>query len=299
MPAAAESHDTIPIEALDYSGQNRAPCVKCGTAMVAGTPACPKCGYDPASVPLNPDKAREILGEFDPDVTPVSKRKKKPKKIAPAPPPPTCSQCSYPIAGLTAEPNGSVTCPECGTRQVIRVRRAVDDETSRDVERWMYLKPSLVLAGFFVMLVLTLLVQGWVQGGLNGALSGWIRPSTSRGWGVAARAVAHGLAWYGCGVVVGFGVALLLTTFWCGGSTTKRVLALQIASLMTMAFGVTTAVLLIPIPIPLWAVLAVVGIFYTYYLADWQDLYMQDAGIIAGVTVVAMWIVRIAWNILL
>jgi len=266
--------------------------------MAAGTPACPKCGYDPASIPLDPEKAREILGEFDPDVTPAAQRKKKtPKKPVPVPPPPKCSQCSYPIAGLTAEPNGTVTCPECGTRQVIRVRRAVDDETSREVERWMYLKPTLVLCGFLLVLVLALVVQGWVQGGVSGALSGWIRPAASRGWGVAARALAHGLAWYGCGVVVGSGVALLLTTFWCGGSTTKRVLALQVTSLMAMAFGVTTLVLLIPIPIPLWAVLAVVGIFYAYYLADWQDLYMQDAGIITGVTVVAMWVATIIANI--
>lgn len=282
--AVPPNQGSIAIEGPDYRGMTRAPCPNCGAAMTPGVPACPVCAYDPASIPLDPAKAREILGDFDPDATPKDKRAPKPSAKKAKRNAPTCTGCGYNLKGLPALPSGGTQCPECSTINSVILRRDEDEETSREIARWTYLKPLYLLIGGLTGYVPLLLSRGWLNGNYPAALSGMIKPPGQSGWGSALANLGLGLALYAWTVVVSAGLTFLVGLAWAGISTTIRILVLQTAGLLATLFAVWLLIYMIPIPIPWWAISAFCGLFYLYYLADMQEIEWWDAAVIGVAT---------------
>ncbi|CAG0970561.1 hypothetical protein PHYC_01222 [Phycisphaerales bacterium] len=270
----------IAIEGPNFAGKTRAPCPKCGAAMTPGIPACSVCAYDPASIPLDPAKARDILGDFDPDATPKEKGEPRTIKKPPKPRIPTCTNCGYSLKGLPAQPSGGIVCPECSTHNTVVLRRDEDEETSREIARWTYLKPLYLLIGGLIGYVLLLIARGWINGNLDASIYGIVRAPGQRGWNVALVNVLVGLAFYAWTVVVASTLTILAGLAWAGLSTTFRVLFLQSAGLLATIFAVWTLLYTIPLPLPWWAISAFCGLFYIYYLADMQEIEWWDATVI-------------------
>lgn len=303
---AASGPDQLAIDPLSLAsppptGKTRAPCPMCGARMEIGVPACAVCAYDPRSVPLEPGKAEAVLGDFDPDATPTHERKKrirKPPLKAAAPVPHLCKECKYDLTGVPAEKSGGLKCPECATLNRFMTRRAVDEETSREINRWTYLKPALMGAGGLAAYSVLLLAQGWLQGGFRGALSGWVKAPGQSGWGVAFTHLGVGMALYVWMVIVGSMVTLLASFLWIGLSNTLRATVLNVSGLMAVALALELFFFTLPIPIPWWAVSTLCGIIYAYYLTDMQDWYFQEGAIVTGATWVVMWVSVIVIGVL-
>lgn len=258
--------------------------------MVVGRPACGACGYDPRHVPLEPSKAEAVLGDFDPDVTPASKRDKAKAKPKPTPrPEKSCTRCGQSLTGVPTLPQGGVKCPECGTENRALTRSEVDEETSRDVAKWTYLKPALMIV--FSMPVYTglLLLQGWWQGGWQGALLGPVRATGQRGWGLAFQSLAVGLGLYVWSVGIAFVVTFVSGVLWTGMSTTLRAMLVTLAGLLAVAFACGLALFAIPLPLPWWAIFAFCNLGYTWYLAEMLDLDLHEAFIVSLMTAVGIW----------
>ncbi|GJQ30724.1 MAG: hypothetical protein HBSAPP03_26080 [Phycisphaerae bacterium] len=271
-------------------GRTRAPCPKCGGTLVVGQPACARCGYDPRDVPLEPSKAEAMLGDFDPDATPSEQReRKKPKPPPPKPKEPTCTECHYVLTGVPARPEGGRVCPECGHLNRVITRSETLEEDSREVTRWSYLKPALMIAGGLPVYALCLMLQGWWQGGWQGALTGPMRAAGSRGWTLALQSLGLGLGLYVWSVGVAFVMTAVLGVVWTGVSTTFRIMALSIAGLLAVAFACGSVLFLIPLPLPWWAIYAFCALGYSWYLGELLDLDLHEAFVVTFLTAAGIW----------
>jgi DNA-directed RNA polymerase subunit RPC12/RpoP len=288
--AGAREPEVLDLLEDDFAGKSRAPCPKCGGAMRPGVPACGGCGFDPSTIPLEPSKAREILGDFDPDATPAHKRAPKKAKATAKVPSPVCSSCGYALANIPASAQGDIVCPECGTRNHVSLRREVDEELSAEVARWAVLRPALMIAGGVGVSAAVLLAMGWIQGGVAASLHGVMKPPGQRGWGVALGNLAGGMAFYAWASLIAWGTTAALGLLWTGIANSLRMMLLNVAGLVAVAFGMYLALGLIPLPIPWWAMGVLCWIVYVWYLADMQDLDLQEAGVVAGASVVAVWL---------
>lgn len=280
----------IGLEKSAVAGRTRAPCPTCGGALIVGQPVCGGCGYDPRSIPLDPAKAEAILGDFDPDITPEEKREK--KKPKPPPPPPkekTCTQCGYALTGVPARPQGGIVCPECGEENRSRTRGENDEQLSREVARWTYLKPALMAGISLPIYAVLLLIQGWWQGGWQAALVGPVRAAGVRGWPLAMKSLGLGLGLYVWSVGIAFVVTVVMGVMWTGISTTFRVTAVTVAGLLAVAFACGLFLFAIPLPLPWWAIFAFCMFGYTWYVGEMLDLDMHEAFIVSLMTAVGIW----------
>ncbi|MDX2131950.1 MAG: hypothetical protein SFY69_07860 [Planctomycetota bacterium] len=300
-PAAGttgHADDVLQLSDDTFAGKSRAPCPKCGAAMRPGVPAC-VCGFNPAALPLDPEKVRQILGDFDPDATPADQRRPKKAKPAPAVAQPTCGACGYVLTGVPTSAQGDVTCPECGTTKRLSYRKPEYDELSAEVARWSVLRPVFMIAGGLLVVVGVMFANGWVQGGIRGAALGWVRPPGQRGLGVAGPLVLGGLLVYAWATLVAFGVTALLGVMWTGVSTTFRKMLLNVAGLVAVALAIRVTVDLIPLPIPWWATGMVCGVIYAWYLADMQDLDLQESAIVTFCTALLVWVTLAIFSLML
>jgi uncharacterized Zn finger protein (UPF0148 family) len=278
----------------DHSGRHRAPCPKCNTPLAVGQPACPSCGYDPSSVPLEPSKARAILGDFDPDATPLHERlktKARARRNKPPPPEyrPTCTQCGYDLRGVKPGP-GDLTCPECGTANSFRIRSEEDERLSLEIARREIHRPVRYLIVGLLLTAALLLADGWIQGGFKGSLYGFIGKGPPGGWIGSLKNLGLGLAGYAGAASLAFTVSLACAFLWTGLNTTIRILALQVAGFAAAATALLLLLLAIPAPIPVWVLVLIAACMYAYLLADGQDLYFQDAAFVTGITLVLIYI---------
>jgi DNA-directed RNA polymerase subunit M/transcription elongation factor TFIIS len=116
----ATDNSEIEVAPLDMSSLHRAPCPKCGVALVAGIPGCSACGY-------RPEERNVALADRPPSKKPRSSKSLK------------CKTCGYDLTGLKGG-----KCPECGNASSTYSRREWDEETSREVARNAYMKAAIV-----------------------------------------------------------------------------------------------------------------------------------------------------------
>lgn len=257
--------------------------------MVVGQPVCGGCGYDPRSIPLDPAKAEAILGDFDPDITPEEKREKKKPKPPPAPPKEkTCTECGYALTGVPARPQGGIVCPECGAENRALTRGEADEELSREVAKWTYLKPVLMAAISLPIYAVLLLLQGWWQGGWQGAYFGPVRAAGVRGWPLAFKSLGAGLGLYVWSIGIAFVVTLVLGVLWTGISTTLRATVVTLAGLLAVAFACAMFLFAIPLPLPWWGIMAFCLLGYSWYLGEMLDLDLLEAFIVSLTTAVGI-----------
>ncbi len=297
--ASAREPGVIDLLEEDFAGKSRAPCPKCGGAMRPGVPACGRCGFDPTTIPLEPSKAREVLGDFDPDATPAHKRASKKAKAPAAVRAPACSSCGYSLAKLPSSAQGEIVCPECGTINRIALRREADEELSAEVARWAVLRPVLMIAGGLGVSAAVLLAMGWVQGGVAASLHGMLKAPGQRGWGEALRNLAGGMAFFVWASLIAWGATAVLGLLWTGISNSLRMMLLNVAGLTAVAMGMYLALGLIPLPIPWWAMGVLCWIIYVWYLADMQDLDLQEAAVVTGASVFAVWVMTMGVMLML
>jgi len=285
---------------------HRAPCLKCGEPQRVGVPTCTKCGHTPGEVPLSPDKAREVLGDFDedPDATAADKRERQrtreerarvreqqrlkdaAKREA------SCSGCGYSLKGLKGGPDG-VTCPECGVVTKVYARSDHHLQTSLEIARSTVRKPLLFLAVGVPGVALLSGAQGWIVGGMAGSMYGFIGTGPKGGLVEAAANAGLGLLWLGIAWVVATVTLFVCGLVWTGVNTTFRLMSLQTAGLMSIASLTFLLLSAVPLPIPVWVIASIAGIVYAWQLSDAQDLYAQDAAIVTGLTGFVLVMVRL------
>lgn len=290
---------------------HRAPCLKCGAAQQVGVPRCPTCGHTPAEVPLAPDKAREVLGDFDedPDATGADKRERQrnreerarareqQKLKDAARREASCSGCGYSLKGLKGGPDG-ITCPECGVVTRVFARADHHLQTSLEIARSTVRKPLLFLACGVPGVALLSGATGWVVGGMAGSLYGFIGPGPKGGLVEAAANAGFGLLWLTIAWVVAMVVVFVCGLIWTGVNTTLRLMALQTAGIMAIAALTFLLLAAIPLPIPTWVIASIAGVVFAWQLSDAQDLFGQDAAIVAGIIGFVLVMVRLAADLL-
>lgn len=286
--------------------KHRAPCLKCGTPQQVGVPTCPKCGHTPGEVPLTPERAREVLGDFDedPDATGMDERtrqrtreerarareqqrlKDAAKRDA------SCSGCGYSLKGLRGGPEG-ITCPECGVVTKVFARDDRHLQTSLEIARSTVRRPLLFLACGVPGVTLLSGAKGWVVGGMAGAMYGFIGPGPKGGPVEAAANAGLGLLWLAIAWVVAMVSVFVCGLIWTGINTTFRLMALQTAGIMSIAALTFLVLAAIPLPLPMWVIASIAGIVYAWQLSDAQDLFGQDAAIVTGITGFVLIMVRL------
>lgn len=273
----------------------RAPCPACGSSFEPNKAACPSCGYDPATVPLNPDKAREVLGEaFDahPDDTAEAREQRRQRKLKRDAEEarlqvPLCSECSYELTGVPSDNHGGIRCPECGTINRIRVRLAHDELVSREMAREMFRKPIVYLAiggglyvAFYVFQAVRAAQAGVTPGGAALGLT-----STGPDYVKAASVLAGGAILFAFAWLVGLITLLVVGKFLFDGiDSHPRHTALFVAAAIScsLSFLVVGAALtsgmifLLP--------LGITTFMYAAMLADMNDIELRDARIVSMVT---------------
>jgi DNA-directed RNA polymerase subunit M/transcription elongation factor TFIIS len=299
-PASAAStdgtFDIIPLEDVEMTG-SRAPCPRCGAAMVAGISACGSCGYDPSSVPLNTEKAREVLGDFDNDgtFTPSDERarmkaaakvkkanlKEKPSEIP-------CKKCSQNLLGVPVRKDGVIVCPECGVENRPITRREYDEEVSASVHRWTYLRPALMLGIGLAVCVVLWAANGWIRGGMVGAASGWI--GNGPPGGVVGSVVQVGVGFVGFTIasIAAVGAVIFAGWVWTGFAGSMPLIVLQTTGCLATSLAMVLFMRAIPIPFPGMIIIALGAMLYAYLLSEEIDVYLQDATIITVMTFAAI-----------
>jgi predicted RNA-binding Zn-ribbon protein involved in translation (DUF1610 family) len=131
--------DLIPVEETESYKKTRAPCSRCGGAMMLGVPACPACGFDPSLMP---------------DEVTARKKPKKPKGM-----PKNCTSCKYDLAGVPVSTNGQLICPECGEVNRVSLGRIDLQDVSREVARNAFIKPLMFMGGGLAVSFLVLALQ--------------------------------------------------------------------------------------------------------------------------------------------
>ena len=268
--------------------RTRAPCLKCGAALRVGVPACPSCGFDASSVPLQPAQARRVLGEFDadPDSSPQSRRRRRPRDAAPPPALPTCTHCKYNLSGVLPDSQGCTRCPECGHSNRLFLRNPKDELVSREVARATIRKPAIMLIAGLAGLTLFLFARGWWTGGATGAVFGPLAASgsTSSSLQTGLYSVGVGLAiWLGV-TLVAFGVVMAAGWLWLGLDGKPSLTLLQVAGSMTVTACCVVFLGLLPLPIPPLIVYGLAGFMYAGFLTDLCEFYIQDATIVTVLT---------------
>lgn len=276
----------------------RAPCPKCGASFQPGKAVCVMCGFDPATVPLNPEKARELLGDFDahPDDTAESREERRRRKAERDASErvrtvPTCKQCGYELSGLVADTRGKVKCPECGTSNRFHTRFGHDEMVSRQMEKETIRRPLVYLCiggGTYVAAMIGMGIQAASTASRSAAISGVA--STGPNFAAAIGAMIAGLLIFGGASFIGVVIYLILGKFLLGGvdshlrHTVFFVVSAMSCALALFALGATV--------IGAWVLLIPYGLaafLYAALLAHFTDTDLRDARIISLVTWVFIW----------
>jgi len=295
-PAPDDSLDIIPLEDVEMTG-SRAPCPRCGAGLLAGVSACRSCGYEPSSVPLNTEKAREVLGDFDNDGTftpseersrmkAAAKAKKKSPKQAPAEIP--CKKCSQNLLGVPVRKDGVTVCPECGVENRPITRREYDEEVSASIHRSTYLRPALMLGIGLAVCVVLWAANGWIRGGMNGAASGWIGNGPPGGLLGSVVQVGIGLVGFAIASMAAVGAVMFAGMVWTGFSGAMHLTVLQTTACLATSLALVLFLRAIPIPFPGMIIIALGAMVYAYLLSEEIDVYLQDATIITVMTFAAI-----------
>jgi RNA polymerase subunit RPABC4/transcription elongation factor Spt4 len=213
-------------------------CESCSKLINAEVKVCPYCSYDQTLGP--PGKLKKPLH--------------------------TCRHCGYDLAGLP-EP----ICPECGHRNARRsTYSSLYDDDSREITRWAYLRPVIMLGvGLFGICLFALLRYH------------------------DPKYVAFTLIRYAVEVPVVLGVYIGCCAAWIGFDMPLRLVALRLAGIFAVVDLIADVVGIFPI----WVVwLSVSGIAYIWMLAQELDLDLQDALIIA---IISGGATAIAWMVVL
>lgn len=276
----------------------RAPCPKCGSSFQPGHPECVVCGFDPASVPLNPEKAREVLGDFDapPDEDPEERearrrRRKEQTEADRLRNVKKCKKCGYEMTGLPAEKQGGVRCPECGTNNRFYTRFEHDEMVSQEMERAAFRKPFIFFcigAGAYGASFLYIAAKAANKASTSAAIAGG---TGGPNFAAAAGVLFGALVVFVAATVIALVVYLLLGRFLLGGVDTHfRHTVFYVSSAMSCAlatFAVPATVL------GGWVLLFPYGLAaftYAALLGDFTDTDPRDARIIS----IATWMFIVA-----
>jgi predicted RNA-binding Zn-ribbon protein involved in translation (DUF1610 family) len=259
--------------------------------MAPGIAACPACGYDPSSVPLNTDKAREVLGDFDNDgtFTPAEERERQAAKAAKKKGDKdrssiACKACGQSLVGVPRQKAGELICPECGVSNRPASRREYDEEVSASIERWAYLRPAIMLTVGLAICMLFWFADGWIRGGMRGAAVGWIGTGPKDGLFGSFVQTIVGLIGFVCASAIAVVVVFLAGVSWTGFSGTVTLTILRTVGCLAAALAMVTMVRAIPLPIPGLITLALGSMAYAYMLSEEIDVYLPDAMIITVMT---------------
>ncbi|MFA6043542.1 MAG: hypothetical protein WC718_01035 [Phycisphaerales bacterium] len=287
--ASAGEYALSPVEEVI----TRAPCLKCGSSFQPGKAECVMCGFDPATVPLNPEKAREVLGDFDahPDDTAENREERRRRKaereeMERVRSVPTCKQCGYELSGLVADKRGGVQCPECGTSNRFYTRYEHDEMVSRQMEKEAVRKPLIYLCiggGTYFAIVIGASIQAASTVSRASAIGGAV--ASGPNYAAAIGAVIGGAIIFGGASFIGVVMYLILGRFLLGGVDSHlRHTVFFVTSAMSCALALFAVgavflgswVLLLPY--------GVAAFLYAALLADFTDTDLRDARIISIVT---------------
>jgi hypothetical protein len=208
-------------------------CEGCSKSVNADVFVCAYCGYDARLGP--PAKLKKPLH--------------------------TCKECGYDLAGLP-EP----ICPECGTKNARRSSRAhLYEEDSKEVTKWAYLRPAIMLGV---------------------GLAGMILFSLIRYHG-DPKYLTYTFVEFFAEVPAVFGVYVACCALWIGFDMRLDLIALRVAGSFAIVELVSDLVGLFPVAIVAWSV---TWCTYIWMLAQELDLELQDALIIAVVSAGASWL---------
>ncbi|MBI1190696.1 MAG: hypothetical protein GC200_08480 [Tepidisphaera sp.] len=298
-PASEGEYTLEPVE----EAVTRAPCPKCASSFQPGRADCPVCGYDPASVPLNPEKAREVLGDFDahPDDTAESreerrKRKQQREEAEARRNVPHCKKCDYELSGLPTDKRGGMKCPECGTLNRFYTRLQHDEMVSREMEKAAFRKPLIFLTigggtyGAYLLYEAAMAAQASISPGAAALGLTTSGPDYTK----AIAIVAAGLGLFVGATVIGLIALLVVARFLMGGVDSHlKHTTLFVASAMSCAlafFAIGDAVthgLIFLLP------LGITTFMYAALLADFVDLELRDARIVSFVTWVIIFVLAL------
>lgn len=298
-PSSESEYTLEPVE----EAITRAPCPKCASSFQPGRADCPVCGYDPSTVPLNPDKAREVLGDFDahPDDTAEAreerrKRKEKRDEAEARRNIPRCKQCDYELSGLPTDQRGGMKCPECGTLNRFYTRLQHDEMVSREMEKETIRKPLifLCLGGGAYGAVTLFEAARAAQASISPSAAALGLTTSGPDYTKAAAVVGGALLLFVFATVIGVICLLVVARFLMGGvdSHLKHTI-LFVASAMSCAlafFAIGDAVthgLIFLLP------LGITTFMYAALLADFVDLELRDARIVSFVTWVMIFVLAL------
>ncbi len=208
-------------------------CEGCSKSINADVFVCAYCGYDGRLGP--PAKLKKPLH--------------------------TCKKCGYDLAGLP-EP----ICPECGTKNARRTSRShLYEEESKEVTKWAYLRPAIMLGVGLVGLIILSLIR---HGG-------------------DPKYLTYTFIEFFAGVPAVLGVYVACCALWIGFDMRLDLIALRVAGIFAVVSLVSDLVGLFPVSIVAWSV---TWCTYIWMLAQELDLELQDALIIAVVSAGATWV---------
>lgn len=161
-----------------------------------------------------------------------------------------CRHCGYDVTGLK-----SPTCPECGGR-LAEDRRARDREVSREVVRWAYLRPGLM-----------------VVGGVAGLC-------VIRAIGGEAGLIPSNLLALALGIPMAVGAFFLCCLIWIGFDAPWHLVTLRMAGIFAVMQPISLLAGLIPVPV---VPTVVTALCYMGLVQSELDVDLQDA---VGFTIV-------------
>jgi predicted RNA-binding Zn-ribbon protein involved in translation (DUF1610 family) len=212
-------------------------CLSCSHTVHADNPVCAYCGWDVRKG--LPKKFREME----------------------AAPKPTCRKCGYELTGLKTN-----ICPECGTRNRLTARGAELDKNSREITKWAYLRPALMLCG-----------------GVGGLILFYGIRYSSEPWFMVFAVVSFAI-----NAVVLWVVYTLCGLGWIGLDMPHHLAALRLSGILAVATLLLAVLGLVPAPV---LALGIAGFAFVWMLHQEMDLEFQDAVIIAILTMGAMTVV--------
>ena len=214
-------------------------CLSCSHTVHADNPVCAYCGWD------------------------VRKGLPKKFKEMEAAPKPTCRKCGYELTGLKTN-----VCPECGTRNRLTARGAELDKNSREITKWAYLRPALMLGG-----------------GVGGLVLFYGIRHSSEPWFMVFAVVSFAI-----NAVVLWVVYTLCGLGWIGLDMPHHLSALRLSGILAVATLLLAVLGLVPAPV---LALGIAGFAFVWMLHQEMDLEFQDAVIIAILTmgaVIVVWL---------
>jgi len=237
IPDSLEEYgEGVPLAPEEGAPASAYACGACGSPILRGHTVCSRCGMDQKR-----GLATSALGQHSLD--------RAGKRIL------KCGHCGYDMTGVP-----STVCPECGRRAGRDVHRRSREETEREVAKWMYLKPLIMLGVGLGVVSLGMLVSG------------------------GSDAVVGYLLRFGATIPVGLLIFFTCSLIWIGFDEPFHVQGLGLAA----AYAMTDLVLFLlaaVLPGWLWIFVVIVAfVAHIIFLMDLLELEHTDAIILALLT---------------